>query len=568
MFHMHVRGRLREWLLVLGILGISIPTLVTVWKSSRTVISGEHGWRQADTYSVARNFVEHPNFFYPRVSHTRGGTGISGMEMPIYAYSSYLMFHLFGIGAPTAKLTTLLFFFFGLLGFFLLLSHRAPWFHWAALLGAVICSPITLYYCRQVQPDIPMVSLGLFGIFLAFKSREKGLLWALLAALVFGLGILTKYPLLFAWPAFVVALASRKHSKWALFGRVVISLVPLVLLVAWLLWCKKLEATYGVGKPYFAATPGLAALLKNLKTLQLGHAVGHLFPHYVVAYPFYPVVIYGFVVSFRKPYRDLSAPFWAWLAGAICLAILFSWRYKSHYYYAVLDAPPIWYFGTLGLSRLLFGEYDRESGQFVADDEGSLKYECGMALLLWAIIAFSFGLKYQSRAALPHAVWIFAAACLLLAPLVHLFAPFAWRSLRGFVLMMLFGAVFWYSTTSSLASFHSRFRRYPAHVLEKRIKKMRALMSKHVGKKETIVCVMGSSNPWYLYAAERKGWAMPKSKFHRRGVTYFAKKGARWIVVSKRDTGYIPYRIRRLKRVATRGEWMLYSLKATKKGRK
>ncbi|MCA9519788.1 MAG: glycosyltransferase family 39 protein, partial [Myxococcales bacterium] len=310
-------------LLILSFLLVA-PTLFGVIRSVGDPLSGEHYHRQADTFSVAVNFLEHPNFFYPRVHHDSGTTGIRGMEAPIYPYLISLSMRVFGESDWVGRLVCALFF---LVAFGALMTLRTPVDdapRSSSLIVIAVASPMTLYYARQIQPDMPMVALGVLGVVLALRSHDQPWWKMLIASLVFGLGMLTKYPLIFVWPALVAASNRWRWSEWrTILIRCALTLIPLAMLVAWIKWSAGLDAAYAKGDLYFASTPKSSEIIKNLKSINVAHSIGWILPYYAIAFPAFAVVISGFVISFRAPYRRYAAPFWIWLLGAFGIAIVF-----------------------------------------------------------------------------------------------------------------------------------------------------------------------------------------------------------------------------------------------------
>src|SRR5437899_2398708 len=91
-------------LLLLAALLALAPLLRWQLRSLAVPILGEHNWRQADTYSVAYNFLhESADFFHPRIDWANNRSGIQGMEAPIYPYLAFLAMLVFGDSARVAR---------------------------------------------------------------------------------------------------------------------------------------------------------------------------------------------------------------------------------------------------------------------------------------------------------------------------------------------------------------------------------------------------------------------------------------------------------------------------------
>jgi hypothetical protein len=81
-----------RWLLyaaILVLLAIRIPHLAAD-------LADHDSWRQTDTATIARNFLEEPNILYPRINWGAPGPGYVESEFQLYPYAVYLVYRVLG----------------------------------------------------------------------------------------------------------------------------------------------------------------------------------------------------------------------------------------------------------------------------------------------------------------------------------------------------------------------------------------------------------------------------------------------------------------------------------------
>ncbi len=553
----------KSWLsavLVLAIFLMAAPILQEWVQSIHYPISGEHNHRQADTFSVALNFLKHPNFFYPRVHHTYGRTGIHGMEAPIVPYTASLWMRMFGEMEWMGRVNTLCYFLLGLIALLFYL-RMAPGPHSSFLVGSVLLfSPMTLFYSRQIQPDMPMVCIGLLGVALAYRSRRKHWRSLLLATLVFSAGVLTKYPLLFVWPAFVIAAIRWRSFSWKdRLVRVGMTCLPLLLVGIWMLWASYLEKRFATGLPqYFAATPKPSEIWNNIRNFQLGHTVGYILPKYATDYTFFPIVVYGLLSSFQRKYREWAAPVWTWMLGALLLVLMFTSRLHAHYYYAILYLPPVWIFGALGLHRiwrwLKFPALRSPSSNDTEQDD--TYQDVPWVLAIWLALFLTQGPWQWQQAAVVVALSLYMGFSAL--------GPRVFEKTHQYLRPVLVLGITLFLCFTSLKASHARFherchRLGDPYSFTTRSQDLRKMLAPYVRKDEAIVMI-ADYNPWYLHAAARTGWTHFEHVLFRgsKDLDYYRKLGVRWLVVNKRVTRHTPSILRGKSPFARTGEWWLY----------
>lgn len=145
-----------------------------------------HSWRQVDTASVSRNFVEngfdvlHPTFhdLSKGVSLLDNPKGLRFVEFPIYNVLQAGLFSLFGkltleewgrLINIVSSLLTIVFLYFIVRKY---ISFGAAF--WSAFFLAF--APYSVYYSRAILPDIMMIMFMLSGFYFFDKSIEKNVI--------------------------------------------------------------------------------------------------------------------------------------------------------------------------------------------------------------------------------------------------------------------------------------------------------------------------------------------------------------------------------------------------------
>lgn len=212
-----------------------------------------HSWRQADTSSVSRNFVNkgfdllHPT--YQDLSNVPSGLdnpkGYRFVEFPIYNVlqaGGYELFPKLSL-EEWGRLVTIIASLFS--AAFLYLIVRKRFGSLPAFLTTVffLFIPYNIYYSRTILPDPSMVAATLGGIYffgewLDEENKGKKLLYFILSLILTALAFLLKpYALFFTLP--MVYLTFEKYEllfwkKAPLYIFAVISLIPLILWRVWM----------------------------------------------------------------------------------------------------------------------------------------------------------------------------------------------------------------------------------------------------------------------------------------------------------------------------------------------
>lgn len=242
----------QHWWLVLPLLGLA--WWLRVYRLDAP-LADWHSFRQADTASVTREFVQHNySLFEPHyhdVSNIQSGQnnpeGYRMVELPLV---NYLIAHLlrFNPGLDlviVSRLTSICFSLLGLVGFYgftYLLSKQRTISFLSGLIYAVL--PYSVFYSRVILPEPAMLgtqlaSLWLFLAWLQQSSKNKRRSWVLylLSLSFFSLSLLLKPTAVFIIPVYGVLALSYLHLG-ALFSPWLIAygLVGVIPLIAWRQW--------------------------------------------------------------------------------------------------------------------------------------------------------------------------------------------------------------------------------------------------------------------------------------------------------------------------------------------
>lgn len=140
-------------------------------------------WREADTLSISKNFIEESwNIFYPRIDARGGFTGISSSEFPLYSFIVALFFFIFDSYSPViGKLVTVLFS-AGSLFYILKIHLRYIQINPVFIILSAILLPAFTSNARYAMPEIPALfftSAGTYYLLLFadyyLNSKEKKL---------------------------------------------------------------------------------------------------------------------------------------------------------------------------------------------------------------------------------------------------------------------------------------------------------------------------------------------------------------------------------------------------------
>ncbi|HUW22007.1 MAG TPA: glycosyltransferase family 39 protein [Candidatus Bathyarchaeia archaeon] len=215
-------------------------------------LADHHSWRQADTASVARNFIKEGfDFLRPKIDNFTplhapdmpNSERLFLAEPPIYNSLVALLYYFFGINLALARGVSIL----SSLGsiifiyYFVKETDSQEVALWAALFFALL--PFSIYYSRVILPEPFMVFTSLGMIYFFKNWLVRGNITSFFLALFWAMISLTQkvFPLFLALPMTYLIFKIwgwRKllHKKYllALFIYLVISILPIVLWRRWI----------------------------------------------------------------------------------------------------------------------------------------------------------------------------------------------------------------------------------------------------------------------------------------------------------------------------------------------
>lgn len=228
------------YVIVLGAVLFHLPFLDGTLTSS-------DAWRQADTATIARNFLETPWILWPRIDWAAPGPGYVEAEFQLYPFTVSLLYRLFGENPIYGQLLSV-----GLSAMSLLVFHRiarrfltdGPALVAVALLAL---SPIMFRYSGAFMPEATVLLFYLLALerFLTFLDDRR---WstALLAGTCTALAILVKPTSIHLGLVFLILLVSR--DGWRSLGArkpLAIATVALLPACAYYAHAVRIHATYG-----------------------------------------------------------------------------------------------------------------------------------------------------------------------------------------------------------------------------------------------------------------------------------------------------------------------------------
>ncbi len=197
-------------------------------------VLGVHSWRQADTASIARNFLSNNfNFWQPQVNWSGSTNGFVECEFPLYQYLVAHLYKIFGVNEVFARGLSIVFGCLSIIFLFRLIKRvfdiQVAW--WGSLFYSIL--PVCVFYSRTIQPESLMMFLGIFSLerwvaFLDHKNK-KNLFFSWLA---FTIAVLIKVLPLF-WigiPILITGFQKSLISKYRLY------IYPLITILICYIW--------------------------------------------------------------------------------------------------------------------------------------------------------------------------------------------------------------------------------------------------------------------------------------------------------------------------------------------
>lgn len=344
-----------------------IAILLRLYRFSNP-IADWHSWRQVDTSSVSRMFVEkgydllHPRFH--DLSNVPSGKdnpeGYRFVEFPLYNLLQAGFYDLLGvfsleewgrIVSILSSLMTILFIFFILKDF---VDDKAAYF--GALFYAL--APFSVYYGRAILPDQTMI-MAVFGSIYFFskwiRSKDTSILsiWYWLSLLFVTSSLLLKpYAIFFTLPLIYLSIQKfgmRAFIDWRLLFFSFVAVVPLV---AWRIWM--LQYPEGIPANTWLFNSGNIRFKGAYFYWIFGERVAKLILGYWGVSLFILGVIYTLQKKLIYPLRSSTGVFLlSFLFSSLAYLFIIARGNVQHDYYQILIVPSLAIFVGLGASFLL-----------------------------------------------------------------------------------------------------------------------------------------------------------------------------------------------------------------------
>lgn len=235
---MKSRIKIREWEVLFLIFIVIIALRIPYINASPFEQGGS--WREGDTESIARNFVEYKfNIFYPQLNYDGPMPNYAELEFQITTFLIAVLYKFFGYHYFLARIVPLLFF-IGSVYFMYLIAKKyysVEHAYIASIIYGII--PLNIFFSRAIMPESAALFFftGAFYFFSQWIEKER-FYYIFIAALFTSMSILEKIPTIFVGIA-MLAMAIEKYKaklifKWELYLFSIISLVLPFIYFGWL----------------------------------------------------------------------------------------------------------------------------------------------------------------------------------------------------------------------------------------------------------------------------------------------------------------------------------------------
>lgn len=226
----------RLWITIFILLLLFLSRIPHI--GNATAEAGDY-WRQTDTESMARNFVEKKfNIFYPQMNYDGPLPNYVQLELQLTTFLIAILYKAFGYHYWLARLVPIGFFITSAFYLFRiaekLYSTRQAWVT-LLIYGAL---PLNLFFSRAIMPEAALLCFftGAYYYFIKWIEDER-LSTLLLAALFTCLAISQKVPAAFLGLAMLLLCLTKYKARfilrWDLWLFAVISLVPNLIYYLW-----------------------------------------------------------------------------------------------------------------------------------------------------------------------------------------------------------------------------------------------------------------------------------------------------------------------------------------------
>lgn len=342
-----------EILIIATILAVAL--LVRLYKIDRP-LADWHSWRQADTASVARNFVKDGfTLFVPKYDDMSSqANGLDNpsryrfVEFPIYNALVALVWKFTGVQIVYARLTTVFITLLSTLILYLLVRHFSSW-QTAALSSFFFATiPYNVFYSSTILPG-PFMVFALLSLYISFAKwmdNDKNIWWLAISILFANLAILSwPIALFFMLPVLYLACvrygpALIKIPRLWLFAA--FSLAPFI---AWRIWMTRFPE--GIPNFQFLINEGNIRFKGAFFRWIIEERMGKL----ILSVTGFALFVVGII---KKPQNKEKLFYFSWLAATAVYFSVFASGNVRHDYYQVPFVPIAAVFMAIGTKTLIY----------------------------------------------------------------------------------------------------------------------------------------------------------------------------------------------------------------------
>lgn len=193
---------------------ITLVALIRLYHISTAPLELEESWRQADTESIARNFVQYKfSILYPNFNYDGPLPNVPALEFQVTTFLIAVLYKLFGYSYLWARLVPVSFFMLSALLLYLFAKKHLG--QRGALFSLLIYGtlPINVYYSRAIMPEAAALFFHIAGLYCFdywITYRKTSVLY--ISAVFTGLALVTK-PMTVFITLPMLYLLIRQH-KW------------------------------------------------------------------------------------------------------------------------------------------------------------------------------------------------------------------------------------------------------------------------------------------------------------------------------------------------------------------
>jgi 4-amino-4-deoxy-L-arabinose transferase-like glycosyltransferase len=197
---------------------IAALIIIRLYHMDTAPLEMEESWRQADTQSIARNFLQYKfNIFYPNFNYDGPFPNVPALEFQITTFAIAILYKLFGFSYIWARLVPICFFMISaILLYFCAKKHLS---HSGAIFSLIVYGtlPINVYYSRAIMPEAAglMFFIGSLYFFDCWITSKR-LAVLILSSVFTALAMMTKPMTVFITIPMLYLLIRQYKWSWLL----------------------------------------------------------------------------------------------------------------------------------------------------------------------------------------------------------------------------------------------------------------------------------------------------------------------------------------------------------------